>query len=161
MDPTKLNTQSSHETLQLLSETAQQISGAALIRPAFRSEDQDLDASTSGPYCRACKFYGITLDEDENKAKTQIPRSDVPVVTAFEDLVVLSTTYARAIVNVSDKRHRVLESFVSILTLMTSLTDRLDQHQITVDWEPTQWLSAVLATLDQASDFRHVMTIAG
>ena len=129
-----------------------------MIRPAILGKDQVPEASLNSPYRRACRVYGISLGEDELKGFTQVSRSDVPFVTAFEDLVALSTTYARAIVSVSDQGYRVLESFISILTLMTSLVENLSENMVAVDWavdwEPTQWLSAVLATLDQVCHYQ-------
>lgn len=149
VDPITLSAQSLHEALQLLEEAARQISGPAWLRPVLPGEEQDQDAFMSTPYRRACRFFGISLDEDELKKRSQTLRSAVPFVTAFEDLVSLSTAYARANVHVSDHRHRTQKSFISILLSMTTLVDCLSDNTIMVDWEPAQWLIAVLSMLDQ------------
>lgn len=149
VDSATLYAQSLHEALQLLAEAAQQISGTALIRPVIFGEEQDLDVSMSSPYRRACSFYGISFDEDGLKEMPQTARSAVPFVTAFEDLVALNTAYSRAILDVSNHRHIALKTFVSTLALMTNLVDGLSDHTMAVDWDPAQWLSAVLSMLDQ------------
>lgn len=126
------------------------------MRPLYQNATVEATSST-GPYARACQFYGVTSG-DHDRGETR--RSDVPFITAFEDLAVLSTVHARATVNCGDatRKHnacRALESFVKILALQEALVRGLASHdELAVGWEPARWLGAVLPMLEQVCGIR-------
>ncbi|KAF8588312.1 hypothetical protein K439DRAFT_1629769 [Ramaria rubella] len=139
-----------HEALQVLLEVSRHISPAALNQPFCPAETQEA-MSGAEPYCRACKFFSVAIGDDDAVEGTQTPRSNLPFIIAFEDLVTLSMAFARNLGDSSDKRHRLAESFMSVLTLISTIVGNLGESIMTVTWEPTQWLNVVLATLTQTS----------
>lgn len=82
-------------------------------------------------------------------------RSDIPFAVAFEDVVSLSSAAAKALLD-GPADPRLARSQRDVLLLSLSLLDMLlsrqeDEGDVTfvVDWNPTGWLSTLLACLAQ------------
>lgn len=100
---------------------------------------------------RACKFYEIPLKADETGATYTSRRSNIPIITSFEDLAYLSTVFA-ATLSTSDKPSTLERTFIQILDLLSSMATRLTDV-VNVSWDPKAWSSAILALLQSVSFF--------
>lgn len=105
---------------------------------------------SSGSYMRACKFYEIPSKADKIATYTS-HRSNIPIITSFEDLAYLSTVFATAL-STSDKPSTLERTFIQILDLLSSMATRLTDA-VNVSWDPRTWSGAILALLQSVSFF--------
>lgn len=115
-------------------------------RPPFRQEQPSLASADGVSF--ACAFYNIKLDDDA--LSTTVKRSAVPLITAFEDGISLSTVAAKAILS-GDKDRAPRDILLSSLSLLDLLVSRLEELTIPLvaAWQPTSWLSTMLNCLQQ------------
>ncbi|KAF8510422.1 Dopey, N-terminal-domain-containing protein [Hysterangium stoloniferum] len=154
-DIERIHTDRVSETLEVLSEVSRHISNTGLTRPLYKPDDDLGDSALpKRPYARACGFYGVIIGKDNSvEEEDTMTRSDVPFVTALEDLVTLSISCADVLAKNSEGRQQATASFITILSLMCDLVSRRGEYTVNVAWEPVQWLKAVLRTLESHSSF--------
>ncbi|KIY73422.1 hypothetical protein CYLTODRAFT_365976 [Cylindrobasidium torrendii FP15055 ss-10] len=117
-----------------------------LARPSVAESKEPAGTDSSSPYAVACAMYGVDA---------KLPTSSASPYTqtfsaSFESLVVLSEGFARAIVegrNVQLSR----EFLCSCVQLMTDLVVRVGPSEVTVSWNPEEWLTVVLECLQAKS----------
>jgi hypothetical protein len=97
-----------------------------------------------GPYAYACAFYGI---EPALNLSNSTHAGDVPFSSVFEDLVDLSSCFARHFIQNMGGPPRFREGFALTLHLIEKLVASL-KTPITISWDPSKWLSAVLEVLN-------------
>ena len=136
------------DALALELEILKRIPPTALkTRPPLRQEHAA--AADSDVISFACAFYSIKSDDDALPKVSK--RSAIPFVTAFEDIVHLSTVATKALL-AGDKDRVLRDILLSSLIALDLLVDRLDQETNTTfiaDWEPTSWLSLLLQCLEE------------
>lgn len=99
----------------------------------------------------ARSFYGIKSSD----TGSLISRSAAPFVTAFEDLIALSTTAANALLTEKgDVTNNGLSRNILLMTLslLDTLVSRLEHESdasFVANWDPAEWLSTVLACIQQ------------
>ena len=97
----------------------------------------------------ACSFYGI-----ENPFGDPIQRTSAnkPFVTNFEDLAVLTTTAATSLMSCTPELSQPLRAtFTQSILLIMRLLGRMDQKldaPFDIDWDPPEWLSIVLESVE-------------
>lgn len=138
------------EGLLLLEELLRHIPHTALMqRPELTSEIQAASAAQR-PYVFACTFYGA-------KPIPTIPAQkgsySIPFASAFENIIRLSTSCAQSLLK-KGSPSRLREVFTQALLLIDRLVGRLGSS-IEVLWNPTEWLSVVLKSLDHEVRFLH------
>ena len=136
------------EALILQEEILRHIPATALIlRP--RSQGDSETPPSQGPLEFACSFYGI-----ENPFSISVQRTcvDEPFVTNFEDLTFLTTNVATSLMSCTPDLAQPLRGvFAQSILLIMRLLGRMDQRLDTpfdVDWNPSEWLSVVLESVD-------------
>ena len=91
----------------------------------------------------AYSFYGIQPTEDATSSSV----STIPWVSAFEDVVFLTTAASKVLLEEgSQAKHTSRDIFQSTLCLLDELVSRLDEETdtpFTVRWEPAEWLSTL------------------
>jgi hypothetical protein len=147
MDISRASTSTVREALLLQEEILKHVPlGALLKRPELTEGAQAATVSQS-PYGFACTFYGI---KPTSKVSTHKDSSSVPFASALGDVVGLSTSCARSLL-VSTRPLALRDVFAQLLLLVGMLVDKLEgklDAPIEVSWNPTEWLSAVLGTLE-------------
>lgn len=114
------------------------------LRPMLRQDLDESLAATAGPYVFACEFYGIPPKISQANPQRS---STVPVVTAFEDLVVISLTFAETAMRDTEKSTSALEAFAQGQLLLTAVLDVLQakgESQVKVRWDPEKFISVIL-----------------
>jgi len=136
------------EALILQEEILRHIPATALkLRP--QSQEKSEIPLTQGPLDFACSFYGI-----EKPPVDPIQRACVnkPFVTNFEDITFLTTTAATSLMNCTPELAQSLRgTFTQSVLLVMRLLGRVDQKldaPFDVDWDPSEWLSAVLESAE-------------
>lgn len=134
------------DTLQLLHALRDEIPPPALLR---RPVDEGHDSiSNDGPLQLALAFYGIDTPFPRNKIRAT---SQVPFVTAFEDLTSFSATCAASATTSSDRRKTFRDLLVVSLSLLSKVVTAagLEKEQsLVIDWNPSDWVSYLVATLE-------------
>ncbi|KAJ6623058.1 Dopey, N-terminal-domain-containing protein [Mycena sp. CBHHK59/15] len=135
------------ESLLLLEEMLRQIPHVALMQRPELSAELETAAKSQRPYVFAATFYGFkpTLD-------TAAPSGlfTVPFASAFQNLVALSINCSRFSSEGCDTPGPLREVSSQSLLILDRLVRRLDS-QITLTWNPDQWLSSALASLEHES----------
>ncbi|EJF67133.1 hypothetical protein DICSQDRAFT_151482 [Dichomitus squalens LYAD-421 SS1] len=136
------------DALALELEILTRIPPAALkSRPSLRQKRSSVTDSDAVSF--ACGFYDINLDDSALPEASK--RSAIPFVTAFEDIISLSTVPAKVLLT-GDKDRPLRDILLSSLSVLDMLVGRLDQETDTVfvtKWEPTSWLSILLQSLQE------------
>ncbi|KAJ7750196.1 Dopey, N-terminal-domain-containing protein [Mycena metata] len=142
-DVSRTSTPSVRDTLILLEEMLRQIPHAALMQRPELSGDMEAAAKNQRPYVFAAMFYGF-----EPTLETPSPSGPftIPFASSFQNLVTLSISCSRLLTE-GRTPGPLREVSSQILLLMDRLVDRL-ASPITLAWDPDQWLSSVLATLE-------------
>lgn len=124
--------------------------GALKSRPVLPGQAQSSQADEDA-IVFAYRFYGITLQPPSVNAR----HSDIPFAVAFEDVVSLSSAAAKALLD-GPADPSLARSQRDVLLLSLSLLDMLLSRQedegdviFSVNWDPTGWLSTLLACLAQ------------
>ncbi|KAJ7755024.1 Dopey, N-terminal-domain-containing protein [Mycena maculata] len=140
-------TPSVRESLLLLEEMLRQIPHVALMQRPELSAGMETAAQSERPYVFAATFYGFkpNLETDALPGPFTIPFASV-----FQNLVALSINYSRFFTEGCDTPGPLREVSSQSLLILDQLVGRLNS-QITVVWNPEEWLSAVLATLEHKS----------
>ncbi|KIJ53578.1 hypothetical protein M422DRAFT_73885 [Sphaerobolus stellatus SS14] len=135
-----------HQALQLLLEMERHIPKIAWQRPIF----QEAEKSSIGPYTRACQFYTIVTEDTQGLPDDSSPRSVVPLVTVVEDLVSLNISLSDSFtINAPHTK----ESLTITLNLLTNLVEHTNGSSSIISWDPLQWLSVVLGTMESCTSF--------
>ncbi|KAF8640453.1 hypothetical protein AX17_000117 [Amanita inopinata Kibby_2008] len=141
-NPSMASTQSIKECFVLLEEMQRQTSPSALLRrPELLNNHESSVSTTFRPYLFACKFYGITPATNP----TDVLPSATPLSSAFDNLTSISLQCSQKLISGTDTPELLRQVFVRTLSLIKSLTARLDSP-ITVSWKPNDWLSSTLAS---------------
>ncbi|OJT08448.1 Protein dopey [Trametes pubescens] len=126
--------------------------GALKSRPVLPGQAQSSQADEDA-IVFAYRFYGITLQPPSVNAR----HSDIPFAVAFEDVVSLSSAAAKALLD-GPADPSLARSQRDVLLLSLSLLDMLLSRQedegdviFSVNWDPTGWLSTLLACLAQTN----------
>lgn len=85
--------------------------------------------------------------------------SDVPFVSAFEDLINLSAVCGKQLCAIG-KLSPLQDTFSRLLLLISDLVQKLEAKPLVpfnLSWKPTQWLSTILDTFDQEVAFRAIV----
>lgn len=139
-----------YEILQLLIEVERNIPTSVWQRSIFHDVEKPDYASPFGPYAQACKFYSVELDSEKHINSGHQRRSLIPLVTAVEDLLSLSTSLSRIWMDSTDHPDCAIESLLMTMTLLINLVNR--ESTIVIAWQPSQWLDAILDTLQSVSN---------
>ena len=100
----------------------------------------------------ALTYYGIKTIDDSSPVSS---RSPVPFVTAFEDIITLSTTAAKALMSggndakADNISRNVLLLTLSLLDMLVSRLDHEAEVPFVASWDPAAWLSTVLECIQQ------------
>ncbi|KAJ7204429.1 Dopey, N-terminal-domain-containing protein [Mycena pura] len=135
------------KTLILLEAILRQIPHIALMQRPELTGEMETAAKSQRPYVFAATFYGFkpTLDTD-------LPLGPfiIPFASAFQNLVTLSINSSRFLTDGCHTATTLREVLAHALLLLDRLASRLDS-QITLVWNPDQWLASVLTTLEHES----------
>ncbi|KAA1471434.1 hypothetical protein DENSPDRAFT_893964 [Dentipellis sp. KUC8613] len=137
------------EALRLQENILAHIAPAALAQIVNAAVVQD--PPPTGPYAYATSFYGLELSTILSSERTG---PGVPMVTAFENLIAVSATLSRRLSATPDTVVPLRQIFVQSLSLLNkliSVLDEMDEVHLTASWDPPQWLSDILATLEHDS----------
>ncbi|KAJ7687383.1 Dopey, N-terminal-domain-containing protein [Mycena rosella] len=137
-------TPSVRESLILLEEMLRQIPHAALMQRPELSGEMEMAAKSERPYVFAATFYGFkpTLETTPPSGPFTIP-----FASAFQNLVTLSINCSRFMTNGCDTPGPLREVSSQCLLILDRLVGRLNS-QVTLEWDPDQWLSSVLSALE-------------
>ncbi|KAJ7610904.1 Dopey, N-terminal-domain-containing protein [Roridomyces roridus] len=135
------------ETLLLMEEMLRQIPHAALMQRPELSGEMQLAAQSQRPYVFATSFYGFKPKLET--AELSGPFT-IPFASAFQNLVALSINCSRFLNEGCDSPGSLREVSSQSLYILDRLVGRLNAP-ITVVWNPEEWLSAVLAILENES----------
>ena len=143
----KVASSSIREALALQEEILRHIPAIALkLRPRLHEKSQT--APSQGPLEFACSFYGIERPPVDPIQRASV---DKPFVTAFEDLVVLTTAVATNLANCTPElAHLLRDAFSQSVLLVMRLLGRIDQKSdapFDIEWDPSEWLTVVLESV--------------
>ncbi|CAK5264480.1 unnamed protein product [Mycena citricolor] len=97
------------------------------------------------PHSFAASFYGFSVPEATTSTNSAMP---APFASSFENLITLSRMCSRYLVDGNPSNPALLREVASqVMLLLERLVSRLESP-LTAEWEPSEWLAAVLATLD-------------
>ena len=125
--------------------------------------NEQIDTSSQSPFVFACTFYGLekpSLDSPQQ-------RSDIPFVTASEDLIRVSLHAAKGLLQRGENQAMIREMLIEALSLLVTLIGSLDESQqktFTVDWNPTEWSSVMMQCLSDEvylHSIFHIIAIYG
>ncbi|KAF8273824.1 Dopey, N-terminal-domain-containing protein [Lactarius quietus] len=129
------------DTLQLLHALKDEIPSSALLR-------RPMDEGHDGPLQLAVAFYGIENRFPKNKIRAT---SQVPLVTAFEDIISFSAACAVSTTTSSDRRKAFRDLLVVSLSLLSKLVTAAGLEKVqslVLDWNPSDWVSHLVPTLE-------------
>ncbi|GJJ13160.1 hypothetical protein Clacol_007411 [Clathrus columnatus] len=113
----------------------------------------------SDPYIRASEFYEVPLTEGKVPVSSASRRSNVPIITSFEDLVYLSMSFADALMTVSgDKRSLLEDTLIKSLKMLSNMAARVNDV-VTISWEPRIWTKSILTILQSSTSFTLVDSV--
>ncbi|KAH9043683.1 Dopey, N-terminal-domain-containing protein [Lactarius pseudohatsudake] len=134
------------DTLQLLHALRDEIPPSAFLqRPVDEGHDS---LSLGGPLQLALAFYRLDIRFPRNKTRAA---SQVPFVTAFEDIISFSATCATSTTTSSDRRKTFRDLLVVSLSLLNKLvTAALSEREQcpVIDWNPSDWVSYLVEALE-------------
>lgn len=134
------------DTLQLLHALRDEIPPSALLqRPVDEGHDS---LSSGGPLQLALAFYRLDIRFPRNKTRAA---SQVPFVTAFEDIISFSTTCATSTTTSSDRRKTFRDLLVVSLSLLNKLVTAAGSEReqcLVIDWNPSDWVSYLVEALE-------------
>lgn len=130
------------DVLQLLLALKDEIPPSALLQI---SADDSL-SNARGPLKFALTFYGLNVQLPCNDTRTT---PQLPFVTAFEDIISFSAVCATTMTTCSDHRKIFRDLLVQSLSLLNELVTTLEGEQNhIIDWNPSEWISRLIATLE-------------
>ncbi|KAJ3809392.1 Dopey, N-terminal-domain-containing protein [Lentinula aff. lateritia] len=152
-DPSKASSPSMKASLILLEAILFHIPHITLLsRPEVKSDLQTA-SDTERPYIFACIFYDIKPLFD---APVPSGTYTVPFCSAFESFITLSMVFGQTLTKATGTGTadfaQLREIFSSSLTLIDHLVSRLSSS-IKLIWEPKRWLSVVLDSLHEKTNF--------
>lgn len=134
------------DTLQLLHALRDEIPPSALLR---RPVDEGHDSlSSGGPLQLALAFYRLDIRFPRSKIRAT---SQVPFVTAFEDIIFFSATCATSTTTSSDRRKTFRDLLVVSLSLLNKLVTAAGsekEQSLVIDWNPSDWVSYLVEALE-------------
>ncbi|KAH8991959.1 Dopey, N-terminal-domain-containing protein [Lactarius akahatsu] len=134
------------DTLQLLHALRDEIPPSALLqRPVDEGHDS---LSSGGPLQFALAFYRLDIRFPRNKPRAA---SQVPFVTAFEDIISFSATCAISTTTSSDRRKTFRDLLVVSLSLLNKLVTAAGSEReqgLEIDWNPSDWVSYLVEALE-------------
>ncbi|KAJ3545543.1 hypothetical protein NM688_g5613 [Phlebia brevispora] len=150
-NPTRVSYQSTLESLALLQEIWKHIRLTSLKeRPRISGDDSNAHAEL-GPYAFSCTFYGI----EKRLIETPSPASpEPPLVSAFHHLTALSKILGSMLLDGPFNINRTQEAFSQPLLLLTKFAQQVQVTsvgQLSITWEPKEWLSTVLNCVQSKS----------
>lgn len=121
-----------------------QIPHVALMQRPELSGEMEMAARSQRPYVFAATFYGFkpTLDTSSPSGPFTIP-----FASAFQNLVTLSINCSRFLTEGCETPDPLREVTSQSLFILDRLVGRLNS-EITLSWNPDQWLLSVLAALE-------------
>ncbi|KAF7302659.1 Dopey-N domain-containing protein [Mycena chlorophos] len=131
-------------TLILLEAILQKMPPSALVQRPELTGDLETAAQTQRPYIFAATFYGCKPVHVTQELQGPF---NVPFASAFQNLVSLSTSCSRFLTEGCSTPAPLREVLAQSLLLMDRLATRLETS-VTLTWKPEEWLSSVLATLE-------------
>jgi len=134
------------DILQLLHALRDEIPPSALLQRSV-NEGQD-SLSSGGPLQLALTFYGLDIPFPRNKIRAT---SQVPFVTAFEDIVSFSATCAASMTTPSDRRKTYRDFLIVSLALLNKLVTAAGsekEQSLVIDWNPSDWVTQLVAALE-------------
>ncbi|KAJ3774387.1 Dopey, N-terminal-domain-containing protein [Lentinula raphanica] len=152
-EPSKASSPFTRAVLSLLEVLLRQIPHIALLSRPEMTTDLQAASETERPYKFACTFYDFkpTLD-----APLPSGTYTVPLGSAFESLISLSMTSSQTLAkskgNANTNSAQLRETLSSSLTLIDSLVSRVSSS-VNLVWEPNKWLSVVLDSLQENTNF--------
>jgi hypothetical protein len=135
------------DILRLLHALRDEIPPSSLLQLPVDDKSSSL-SNVRGPLELALKFYGLDIQLPSHKTR---PAPRIPFATVFEDIVSLSAIFATAITTSIDHGKAFRDLLVHALSLLNELVTatRLEGEQnLTVDWNPSDWVSCLVATLE-------------
>ena len=132
------------DILRLLHALKDEISSSSLLQ---LSSDDSL-SNAYGPLKFALNFYGLNIQLPCNDTRTT---PQLPFVTTFQDILSISAVCATAMTTSSDHRKTFRELLVQALSLLSELVTvtMLEREKTpTVDWNPSEWVSCLIAALE-------------
>ena len=148
VESSRASSETTRGTIQLLIDIFPRIPAHAWAAPPSRFvKNRNMDGGA--PYARACAFYKVDPD---NRVDTVALSDGTTLVSAFEDLAALSSSFASGILaSGSEGSATVRECLMQTMTLLLKLVRRLEKQSATFNlrWEPQQWLAIILGCLDK------------
>ncbi|KAJ3739812.1 Dopey, N-terminal-domain-containing protein [Lentinula detonsa] len=152
-DPSKASFPSTKASLALLEVLLRQIPHISLLSRPEVNTDIQTASDTERPYVFACTFYDI---KPLLNASPPSGTYTVPFSSAFESLVSLSIVFGQTLTKAKGTgltdSTQLREILSSSLTLIDRLVGRLTSP-IKLVWEPKRWLSVVLDSLQENTNF--------
>ncbi|KAJ3723564.1 Dopey, N-terminal-domain-containing protein [Lentinula guzmanii] len=152
-DPSKASFPSTKASLALLEVLLRQIPHISLLSRPEVNTDLLTASDTERPYVFACTFYDI---KPLLNASPPSGTYTVPFSSAFESLVSLSIVFGQTLTKAKETgltdSTQLREILSSSLTLIDRLVGRLTSP-IKLVWEPKRWLSVVLDSFLENTNF--------
>ncbi|KAI0271467.1 Dopey, N-terminal-domain-containing protein [Gloeopeniophorella convolvens] len=135
------------EIMQLLHALKDEIPASCLLQPLLENKADSL-SDVQGPLHLATKFYGLDSPLSESRTRAV---SLAPFITAFEDIVSLTTMCATATATSSDHRRVHRELLVELLALQGKLVNAIGKEKeqdLPVGWNPSEWTACLVSALE-------------
>jgi hypothetical protein len=135
------------DILRLLQALRDEIPSYALLQLPVNDKASSL-SDVRGPLELALKFYRVDIQLPSHKTR---PAPRKPFTTVFEDVVSLSAIFATAITTSNEHGKEFRDLLVHTLSLLNELvtaTKLEGEQNLTVDWNPSDWVSCLVATLE-------------
>ena len=132
------------EAIRLLPGILGLLSAGTLSRPVEIPEQKVDTLASISPLTRATTFYGLQTDVVGRPSADQ-----VPFASLFEDLVSISSSFARLIVKQSADP-AVRECLAGTLGLIGDLVSKVDERlkvDQSLQWDPVAWLEVTTSAL--------------
>ena len=143
------------EILRLLHALKDEIPSPSL----FQLSVENSPSSARGPLKFALNFYGLNIQLPCNDTRTA---PQLPFVTAFEDVLSFSTVCATAMTTSGNHRKTFRDLLVQSLSLLNELvtaTTLETEKDTIVDWNPSEWVSCLIAALETEVGFVSCSTL--
>jgi hypothetical protein len=132
------------DILRLLHALKDEIPSSSLLQLSVN----DSLSNAHGPLKFALNFYGLNIQLPCNDTRTV---SQLPFVTAFQDILSISTVCATAITTSSDHRKPFRGLLVQALSLLNELVAAATSEREKVPpvaWNPLEWVSYLITALE-------------
>ena len=141
----RLNYRSTREAISLLHELLKH------TRIAYFKEYPRLSGAAttehSNAYNSACGLYSIEAQTLPSPSKP----SSIPVTSVLNNLTVLTELFGAAFSNYTQSDNATREPYIQGLLLLSNITGQLHSdfgQQLTIKWEPNDWLSVALKCIE-------------